>query len=60
MDSLRAFADGKTFPFTIVLRDPLGNSFISAPLGSFLPPESDEKLTILDFERNYDEVTYIL
>ena len=33
MNKLDACIGGKLFPFTIVLRDPLGNSFISAPLG---------------------------
>lgn len=36
---LDAVASGKIFPFTLVIRDPLGNSFISARLGSFVPPE---------------------
>lgn len=46
---------GKRFPFTLTIRDPLGNSFISAHLGSFTPPEADEGLTITDFERTYEE-----
>ena len=33
MNKLDACIEGRLFPFTIVLRDPLGNSFISAPLG---------------------------
>lgn len=50
---------GKSFPFTIVIRDPLGNSFISARLGSFLPPEADEQIKMVDFERSFEEVIII-
>lgn len=55
MSKLEDYSKGKVFPFTLSLRDPLGNCFISAPLGSFLPPEADEHLTLLDFERSYEE-----
>jgi len=55
LDNLDRYSKGLDFPFTIILRDPLGNSFISAPLGSFLPPELDKNLTINDFERNFEE-----
>ena len=41
---LKSVAMGENLPFTLIVRDALGNSFISAPLGSFLPPESDENL----------------
>ena len=37
MDKLQGLAQGRSFPFSIVLRDPLGNSFVSARLGSFTP-----------------------
>lgn len=56
LDKVLDCANGKTFPFTLTLRDPLGNSFISAPLGSFLPPEADKQLDINDFTRNFEEV----
>jgi len=56
MDRLAALGRGENFPFTLILRDPLGNSFISAPLGSFLPPEMDKNITINDFQRTWDEV----
>ncbi len=49
---LSMMAGGFEFP----LRDPLGNSFISAPLGSFLPPELDHNLKMNNFERSYEEV----
>mmetsp|Transcript_25931 Transcript_25931/g.24773 ORF Transcript_25931/g.24773 Transcript_25931/m.24773 type:complete len:668 (+) Transcript_25931:89-2092(+) len=55
LSKLKAFGDGNDLPFTMVLRDPLGNSFVSAPLGSFLPPESDFNITMVDFERSYEE-----
>jgi len=56
IDTLKDCAKGRRFPFTILLRDPLGNSFISAPLGSSLPPEMDKNLKMTDFERTFDEV----
>lgn len=52
---LQELIAGKRFPFQLVLRDPLGNSFISAPLGSFLPPELDQNLRMVDFERSFEE-----
>ena len=55
LDKLAAFGDGSALPFTLILRDPLGNSFVSAPLGSFLPPESDFNISMVDFERSYEE-----
>jgi zinc finger protein len=55
MDNLMCMSQGKILPFTLILRDPLGNSFVSAPLGTFLPPESDENLTIKDFVRSFEE-----
>ena len=55
MDQLQIYARGEKFPFTLILRDPLGNSFVSAPLGSSLAPEEDPNLTLTDFERSYDE-----
>jgi C4-type Zn-finger protein len=56
IDTLKDCAKGRRFPFTVRLRDPLGNSFISAPLGSSLPPEMDKNLHMEDFERTFDEV----
>jgi len=55
LDKLQAFARGEQLPFTLEIRDPLGNSFVSAPLGSFLPPEMDKKLKMEDFERSFEE-----
>lgn len=56
MSKLKEFYTGTSFPFTLTLRDPLGNSFISAQLGTFTPPESDPGLTITDFTRTWEEV----
>ena len=47
--------DKDTFPFTLVLLDPLANSFVSAPLGSFLPPEADVNLDISEYTRSEEE-----
>jgi C4-type Zn-finger protein len=49
LGKLEDFAKGVVLPFTLIVRDPLGNSFISAPLGSFLPPEMDKNITMTDF-----------
>jgi len=55
MDHLKEVYSGQRFPFTLVLRDPLGNSFISAHIGSFIPPEADSGLSIEDFQRTWEE-----
>jgi len=55
LNTLESFTRGLKMPFTLILRDPLGNSFVSAPLGSFLPPEADENLTLEEFERSFEE-----
>ncbi|CAM9368200.1 unnamed protein product, partial [Ectocarpus fasciculatus] len=52
---LNVICEGTEFPFTVVIRDPLGNSFISSPLGSFLPPEMDTALVSEDFTRSWQE-----
>lgn len=57
MRRLSELGSGKQFPFTLILRDPLGNSFISAPLGSFLPPELDKNLQMINFVRTWEEVS---
>ena len=55
LKDLKDLCDGKVFPFSIILRDPLANSFVSAPIGSFLPPESDKPLDIIEYIRTYEE-----
>ena len=55
LSRLEALITGESFPFSLVLRDPLGNSFVSAQLGSFVPPEMDPNLTFTDFQRSWEE-----
>ncbi len=55
LQKMLAYAEGREYPVTLIVRDPLGNSFISAPLGSFLPPESDKNIDLEDYERTWDE-----
>lgn len=55
LDSLEDLVKARTLPFTIELRDPMGNSFISARLGAFLPPEMDQNLKMVSFVRTWDE-----
>lgn len=55
LDKLLTYSKGEHMPFTVVIRDPLGNSFISAPLGSFLAVEDDEPLSVMDFVRTESE-----
>lgn len=55
LDKLLSFSKGESLPFEIVLHDPLGNSFISAPLGSFIPVAEDEGLSVVDFERSDED-----
>jgi hypothetical protein len=55
LGKLEDFAKGVVLPFTLIVRDPLGNSFISAPLGSFLPPEMDKNITMTDFVRSFED-----
>ena len=52
---LQAVANGEVFPFTLAIRDPLGNSFISTRIGSSIPPELDPNLKMTDFERTWEE-----
>lgn len=55
LQRLERFANGEEFGFSICLRDPLGNSFISAPLHSSLPPELDSNLKLVDYSRTFEE-----
>ena len=54
IESLEAFALGSQFPFTLILEDPAGHSFIE-PLttGAF---QSDPQLTITYFERTLEQL----
>lgn len=55
LSELKAAAAGELFPLTLVLRDPLGNSFVSCRLGDEIPPEQDTSLLIEDFDRTFEE-----
>ena len=57
LEKLLQCAKGERLPFTLQLHDPFGNSFISAPLGTFLPLEEDAHLELVDFVRTDEEVT---
>lgn len=46
---LSDYAFGRKFPFTLILRDPLGNSFISAPLGKQKIEERKRLLLVVIF-----------
>ena len=52
MAQLDEYVEGNVFPFTIELRDPLGNSFIAF---RGLVPEGDAGLTTETYERSWDE-----
>jgi hypothetical protein len=52
---LDAMSKGQILPFTLVIRDPMGNSFISAVYRNFLPPELDTALKFEDFVRTFEE-----
>jgi len=56
LDKLEQLADGNIFPFNLIIRDPLGNSFVSPQIGSSLPPETDPQLHMEDFVRSFEEV----
>jgi zinc finger protein len=52
MAQLDEYVEGKVLPFTIELRDPLGNSFIAF---RGLSPEADGALTTESYQRSWDE-----
>jgi zinc finger protein len=52
---LMNYMNGLHLPFTIILRDPLGNSFVSPRIGLFTPPEMDQQLLITEFDRTFEE-----
>lgn len=53
--NLASLGRGDMFPFDIVMRDPLGNSFFSPRIGLETAPVDDAQLTFLDFKRSWDE-----
>lgn len=52
LNSFQRVIDGQSFPFHIEIRDPLGNSFVSARIGSTLPPDEDPQITMEDYDRS--------
>jgi len=48
---MRVYKDGKSFPFTIVLDDPLSNCFIYNPKA----PEDDPQIEITVYERTDEQ-----
>ena len=54
-ERLREISEGRKFPFHIVIRDPLGNSFVSTRIGSSIPPEMDPNMKMHDFRRSWQE-----
>jgi zinc finger protein len=55
MKKLRGLAKGEMYPFTIIMRDPLGNSFVSPRIGLEISPQDDEYLYLKDYDRSWDE-----
>jgi len=63
LDRLRLLRDGKAFPFTLIITDPLANSFIGPqrdklsldPLSEAGAAPPDEHLVVEDYDRTWDE-----
>ncbi len=53
-DKLRAVADGGV-PFTLIMRDPMGGSWIYSPYQDEMPPRDDPVLKISQYERSAEE-----
>ena len=54
VERLDAVVGGRAFPFTLILRDPLANSFISAARGC-ADPKDDVQLAETEYERTEEE-----
>jgi hypothetical protein len=52
-EKFAAIAEGRFFPFTLQLRDPLANSYIGTLLD--VDFKDDHQLSITDYDRTYDE-----
>jgi len=52
MERFSNLVEGKQFPFTFVLTDPLGNSFIGGTFDNFL---EDPQIQCEEYERSFDE-----
>ncbi len=63
LDRVRALRDGKVFPFTVIMQDPLANSFIGprrdaasfSPISEAGEAPPDPNLTVEDYDRTFDE-----
>eukprot|EP00903_Cladosiphon_okamuranus_P005534 g5511.t1 len=53
LERFRALIDGETLPFTLAVRDPLGNSFIGS--SEHENPADDPKISVEWFERTFEE-----
>eukprot|EP00752_Nemacystus_decipiens_P011158 g9914.t1 len=53
LERFRALIAGETLPFTLVVRDPLGNSFVGS--SEHENPADDPKITVDSFERTFQE-----
>jgi zinc finger protein len=66
-DNARKFADfvanfeslvqGELMPFTVIMRDPMGNSFVSPPYGQ--TPEEDGQVVYEDYDRTAEEEDFM-
>jgi len=52
MRKLDELVDKQIFPFTLILKDPLGNSFIGSQMENFL---EDPQIESADYERSFEE-----
>ncbi|KAG0745880.1 hypothetical protein G6F57_003303 [Rhizopus arrhizus] len=50
LDSVNKVADGKMFPVTLIINDPLANSYLQ----NLYAPDDDPEMTIEDYERDWE------
>eukprot|EP00904_Undaria_pinnatifida_P009842 jgi/Undpi1/5989/HiC_scaffold_2.g01263.m1 len=53
LEKFRSLIEGETLPFTLVVRDPLGNSFVGS--AEHENPVDDPNITVEWFERTFEE-----
>lgn len=49
----KSVVEGRLFPFTLILRDPLANSFVGGL--PWVPLDEDPSISVQDYTRSYDE-----
>lgn len=54
-NKLKQVIQGQLLPFTLIIRDPLGNSFVGPRINNDVPPEVDPNLKLEDFQRTWEE-----